>query len=69
MINMTKPDAFSYHEVMDRALMVSAHLDTSLGEHPVVLRHPALSLALDEATDALLHLYSEAARIGKEEHP
>lgn len=66
---MSKPDAFAYHEVVDRVSVISSTLDSALGEHPVVRRHPQLGLALDQAVDALMALYSEAARIAEEEHP
>ena len=64
-----KPDAFSYHEVVDRTSVIIETLDNALGNHPVVTRHPELKKALQQTVDSLYAMYTLAARISSEEYP
>ncbi len=64
-----KPDAFAYHEVMDRVEMLRQYLNTSLDYHPVIHAHRELQEALSQTEDALQALYSSAAGFAEEEHP
>lgn len=54
-------DAFSKHEVYDRASVVNALWYDSVREHPVVEADPELASLADRASDAMVEFYVRAA--------
>lgn len=57
-----KLDAFCAHEALDRAHVLTVHLDEILGEHPWITSHPELVRLHGLAMDAVCDLYQAIGR-------
>jgi hypothetical protein len=61
-----KFDAFSYHEVLDRAYCIANMMEDMLVTHPVVKKHKKIKKSIDKAQRHLLDAYQ---LIGNKQKP
>lgn len=65
-VDTSKLDSYSYHEALDRTHILLNHLDSALGEHPVVQSEPNAKALYDKAVENLADLYQLLGRINFE---
>lgn len=56
-------DAFSYHEMMDRAHIVMGQIQELLIDHPVAECHPELRERLEKAQSEIWEIYQIAGSV------
>ena len=52
-----------YIELLDRTHIAASYLQMSLGEHPVLLKHPDLNNLYNQSIEALEELYQAIGKI------
>src|SRR5690606_23364638 len=62
-LSMLQLGHLHYHEALDRTAVAAAYIEEHLGEHPVLRRHPELTVIFERAAEALAELYQAIGRM------
>ncbi|WP_394132232.1 hypothetical protein [Shewanella maritima] len=62
-------DTLSRFEAMDRAFIQLSHLESALGQHPVITSDPKAKQLYDNALESLAVLYQRLSVLNNEQQP